>query len=73
MNAPFFFCFAIRHLLSPECPRCPEPKVFSRFEELEQHMRKQHELFCCKLCSKHLKVPSSLGDLSEGGEGAGVV
>lgn len=45
-----------RHLLSPECPRCPEPKVFSRFEELEQHMRKQHELFCCKLCSKHLKI-----------------
>ncbi|KAG7505959.1 E3 ubiquitin-protein ligase ZNF598 [Solea senegalensis] len=45
-----------RHLLLAECVRCPEPKVFSRFEELEQHMRKQHELFCCKLCSKHLKI-----------------
>ncbi|XP_041824298.1 E3 ubiquitin-protein ligase ZNF598 isoform X2 [Melanotaenia boesemani] len=45
-----------RHLLLSECVRCPEPKVFSRFEELEQHMRKQHELFCCKLCSKHLKI-----------------
>lgn len=45
-----------RHLLFPECIHCPEPKVFSRFEELEQHMRKQHELFSCKLCSKHLKI-----------------
>uniref|UniRef100_A0A3B5MI60 RING-type E3 ubiquitin transferase n=1 Tax=Xiphophorus couchianus TaxID=32473 RepID=A0A3B5MI60_9TELE len=45
-----------RRLLLSECVRCPEPKVFSRFEELEQHMRKQHELFCCKLCSKHLKI-----------------
>lgn len=49
-----FVCF--RHLLLSECIHCPEPKVFSRFEELEQHMRKQHELFCCKLCTKHLKV-----------------
>ncbi|XP_008413930.1 E3 ubiquitin-protein ligase ZNF598 [Poecilia reticulata] len=45
-----------RRLLLSECIQCPEPKVFSRFEELEQHMRKQHELFCCKLCSKHLKI-----------------
>ncbi|CAL1588884.1 unnamed protein product [Knipowitschia caucasica] len=45
-----------RHLLLPECIHCAEPKVFSRFEELEQHMRKQHELFSCKLCSKHLKI-----------------
>ncbi|CAL8305882.1 unnamed protein product [Merluccius merluccius] len=45
-----------RRLLLPECPHCPEPKIFSRFEELEQHVRKQHELFCCKLCTKHLKI-----------------
>ncbi|KAM9392011.1 E3 ubiquitin-protein ligase ZNF598 [Pholidichthys leucotaenia] len=45
-----------RHLLLPECLRCSEPKVFSKFEELEQHMRKQHELFSCKLCTKHLKI-----------------
>ncbi|XP_072298735.1 E3 ubiquitin-protein ligase ZNF598 isoform X2 [Eucyclogobius newberryi] len=45
-----------RHLLLPECIHCAEPKVFSKFEELEQHMRKQHELFSCKLCSKHLKI-----------------
>lgn len=45
-----------RRLLLPECPHCPEPKVFSKFEELEQHMRKQHELFCCKLCTRHVKI-----------------
>ncbi|XP_052405985.1 E3 ubiquitin-protein ligase ZNF598 [Carassius gibelio] len=45
-----------RKILSHECPQCTESKVFSRFEELEQHMRKQHELFCCKLCAKHLKI-----------------
>lgn len=46
----------IRYLLSPVCRCCPEPKVFSKFEELEQHMRKQHEVFSCKLCTNHLKV-----------------
>ncbi|XP_028311076.1 E3 ubiquitin-protein ligase ZNF598 [Gouania willdenowi] len=45
-----------RHLLLAECLRCSEPKIFSKCEELEQHMRKQHELFCCKLCTKHLKL-----------------
>lgn len=46
----------IRYLLSPVCRYCPEPKVFSKFEELEHHMRKQHEVFSCKLCANHLKV-----------------
>ncbi|XP_051570930.1 E3 ubiquitin-protein ligase ZNF598-like [Myxocyprinus asiaticus] len=45
-----------RKILLHECLHCPEAKVFSKFEELEQHMRKQHELFCCKLCAKHLKI-----------------
>uniref|UniRef100_A0A3Q3VK64 RING-type E3 ubiquitin transferase n=1 Tax=Mola mola TaxID=94237 RepID=A0A3Q3VK64_MOLML len=45
-----------KYLLSPECPCCSGPKVFVNFTELEQHMRKQHELFCCKLCTKHLKI-----------------
>ncbi|XP_041942881.1 E3 ubiquitin-protein ligase ZNF598 [Alosa sapidissima] len=45
-----------RRILLSECPQCQEPKVFSKFEELEQHMRKQHELFCCKICVKHLKI-----------------
>ncbi|KAL1780065.1 zinc finger protein 598 [Sigmodon hispidus] len=45
-----------RQLLQHECPRCPQLPSFGLFGDLEQHMRKQHELFCCKLCLKHLKI-----------------
>ncbi|XP_058142629.1 E3 ubiquitin-protein ligase ZNF598 isoform X2 [Dasypus novemcinctus] len=45
-----------RQLLQHECPRCPELPPFGLFADLEQHMRKQHELFCCKLCLQHLKI-----------------
>lgn len=45
-----------RQLLQHECPRCPHLPPFGLFGDLEQHMRKQHELFCCKLCLKHLKI-----------------
>ncbi|XP_054849387.1 E3 ubiquitin-protein ligase ZNF598 [Eublepharis macularius] len=45
-----------RKLLQHECPLCLEARPFATIVELEQHMRKQHELFCCKLCVKHLKI-----------------
>ncbi|XP_009069245.1 PREDICTED: zinc finger protein 598, partial [Acanthisitta chloris] len=45
-----------RKLLQHECFLCPDAKPFNTFADLEQHMRKQHELFCCKLCVKHLKI-----------------
>lgn len=45
-----------RQLLQHECPRCPERPPFGLFGDLEQHMRRQHELFCCKLCLQHLKI-----------------
>ncbi|XP_037364001.1 E3 ubiquitin-protein ligase ZNF598 [Talpa occidentalis] len=45
-----------RQLLLHECPRCPELPPFGLFADLEQHMRRQHELFCCKLCLKHLQI-----------------
>ncbi|XP_028670268.1 E3 ubiquitin-protein ligase ZNF598 [Erpetoichthys calabaricus] len=50
------FCAQFRRILQHECPQCKELKIFNKFEDLEQHMRKQHELFCCKLCAKHLKI-----------------
>ncbi len=56
LQALLIFYNKCRKILIHECAKCPEPKVFFKFEELEQHMRKQHELFCCKLCAKHLKV-----------------
>uniref|UniRef100_A0A673VQA6 Zinc finger protein 598 n=1 Tax=Suricata suricatta TaxID=37032 RepID=A0A673VQA6_SURSU len=45
-----------RQLLQHECPQCPELPPFGLFGDLEQHMRRQHELFCCKLCLRHLKI-----------------
>ncbi|XP_060116991.1 E3 ubiquitin-protein ligase ZNF598 [Heteronotia binoei] len=45
-----------RKLLQHECPLCPDARPFATVVELEQHMRKQHELFCCRLCVKHLKI-----------------
>ncbi|XP_040829500.1 E3 ubiquitin-protein ligase ZNF598-like isoform X2 [Ochotona curzoniae] len=45
-----------RQLLQHECPQCPDLPPFGLFGDLEQHMRRQHELFCCKLCLKHLKI-----------------
>ncbi|XP_044308487.1 E3 ubiquitin-protein ligase ZNF598 [Varanus komodoensis] len=45
-----------RKLLQHECPLCPKAGPFATTLDLEQHMRKQHELFCCKLCVKHLKI-----------------
>ncbi|XP_062999159.1 E3 ubiquitin-protein ligase ZNF598 [Elgaria multicarinata webbii] len=45
-----------RKLLQHECPLCLEARPFATIVDLEQHMRKQHELFCCKLCVKHLKI-----------------
>ncbi|KAM8961646.1 E3 ubiquitin-protein ligase ZNF598 isoform 2-T2 [Pelodytes ibericus] len=44
-----------KKLLLHECTLCHEVRPFRHFSELEQHMRKQHELFCCKLCVKFLK------------------
>ncbi|PIO15259.1 hypothetical protein AB205_0062210, partial [Aquarana catesbeiana] len=44
-----------RWLLQHECWLCPD-RPFHTFADLEQHMRKHHELFCCKLCVNYLKV-----------------
>ncbi|CAH2307437.1 E3 ubiquitin- ligase ZNF598 [Pelobates cultripes] len=45
----------LRRLLQHECTLCPELRPFHAFPDLEQHMRRNHELFCCKLCVKFLK------------------
>lgn len=59
-----------RQLLQHECPQCPALPPFGLFGDLEQHMRKQHELFCCKLCLKHLKVrPRGRGRSGQPGGG----
>uniref|UniRef100_A0A182XZA1 RING-type E3 ubiquitin transferase n=1 Tax=Anopheles stephensi TaxID=30069 RepID=A0A182XZA1_ANOST len=45
-------------LLDYKCPRC-DHKNFPKFEMLREHVRKQHELFYCDICTEHLKVFSS--------------
>uniref|UniRef100_A0A182MP14 RING-type E3 ubiquitin transferase n=1 Tax=Anopheles culicifacies TaxID=139723 RepID=A0A182MP14_9DIPT len=45
-------------LLDYKCPRCDQ-KNFPKFELLRDHVRKQHELFYCDICTEHLKVFSS--------------
>ncbi|KAJ1096042.1 hypothetical protein NDU88_001191, partial [Pleurodeles waltl] len=44
-----------RKLLQHECLMCADAHPFLTFMDLEQHMRKQHELFCCRLCVHNLK------------------
>lgn len=63
-------CFSPpRKLLQHECPLCPDSRAFPAIVELEQHMRKQHELFCCKLCVKHLKASRGEWGRGEGQRG----
>ncbi|XP_078274503.1 E3 ubiquitin-protein ligase ZNF598 [Rhinoraja longicauda] len=45
-----------RKLLQHDCSICIESRPFNTFEELEHHMRKQHEMFSCKLCVRHLQI-----------------
>lgn len=45
-----------RKLLQHDCSVCLESRPFNTFEELEYHMRKQHEMFSCKLCVRHLQI-----------------
>ena len=33
--------------------------IFQTFKQLEQHVRRSHEMFYCDLCAEHLKVTHS--------------
>ncbi|XP_066292212.1 E3 ubiquitin-protein ligase ZNF598-like [Branchiostoma lanceolatum] len=45
-----------RELLEHMCKECPEKPTFRTFPQLSKHMRKEHELFYCDLCSEHLQI-----------------
>ena len=49
---------AYEELLQYVCPVCQkdQPVIFRTFKQLDQHVRREHELFYCDLCSDHLKV-----------------
>ena len=46
-------------LIAHECTVCPKSasqRPFSSFHDLQQHMRKDHQLFYCNICTNHIKV-----------------
>lgn len=43
------------NLLDHPCPKCNVPP-FRRFKDLEYHVRKEHDLHYCDLCTEHLKI-----------------
>ncbi|XP_050390953.1 E3 ubiquitin-protein ligase ZNF598 [Patella vulgata] len=48
---------AYKKLLCIKCPICTEDKTPDRtFESLRDHLRKEHTLFFCDLCLKHLNI-----------------
>ncbi len=48
--------YASNSLLEHKCPLCSGMKPFRSFILLKDHMRKEHNLFYCDLCTDSLKV-----------------
>lgn len=46
-------------LLSHGCQLCPDRAPDKTFKALQDHMRKEHELFYCDLCVEHLQIFTS--------------
>ncbi|CAD7013306.1 unnamed protein product [Ceratitis capitata] len=46
---------AFFNLLDHPCPKCNVPP-FRRFGDLEYHVRREHDLHYCDLCTEHLKI-----------------
>lgn len=49
---------AYYQLLQHDCPICIEHQrwPFKTFQQLKDHMRKEHELYYCDLCVANLKI-----------------
>ena len=43
-------------LLEHQCPHCPEKVTFKTFQQLDKHMRREHEMYYCDLCVTELKI-----------------
>ena len=61
MDRKYKICFedeavqnSYKVLLEHTCPICR--KTFGSFKQLDTHVRREHELFYCDLCTDHLKV-----------------
>jgi hypothetical protein len=63
MDKKFKICFdtadiqaAYSRLLEHVCNICVGRPAFRTFQNLKDHMRKEHELYYCDLCVENLKV-----------------
>lgn len=63
MDKKFKICFdsadiqaAYSKLLEHVCTACPGRPAFRTFQNLKDHVRKEHELYYCDLCVENLKV-----------------
>lgn len=61
-NKKYKICFsniniqkAFYDLLEHPCPKC-DARPFRSFDALKDHVRKEHELFYCDICTEHLKI-----------------
>uniref|UniRef100_A0A914XLF9 C2H2-type domain-containing protein n=1 Tax=Plectus sambesii TaxID=2011161 RepID=A0A914XLF9_9BILA len=49
---------AFSDYLAHVCTVCPKEPSFPTFQELKQHMSRQHDLYYCDLCVEHLQLYS---------------
>lgn len=47
---------AFYKLLEHSCGVCPDSPSFKTFQNLHDHVKKEHNLYYCDLCVEHLKV-----------------
>jgi len=48
--------YSFEQLMRCYCKKCYDRPDFVMFEQLAAHMERNHRLYACRLCVKHLKV-----------------
>jgi len=63
MDRKFKICFETEEIqnqytdmLNHRCPVCTDKVTFKTFRQLDQHIRREHELYYCDLCVTNLRV-----------------
>jgi len=63
MDRKFKICFETEEIqnqytamLDHRCPVCKDKVTFKTFRQLDQHIRREHELYYCDLCVTNLRV-----------------
>ena len=63
MDRKYKICFeteeiqnSYTQLLTHECPVCEDKVSFKTFQQLDKHLRREHEHYYCDLCVTNLKL-----------------